>query len=125
MKVKRLKKFPCKLIELCVRYNNQPKYSRSIFYSFNKKDKLYMTSDGNLIFSDIKLKNNANIELTNFRIEPIFLKYVAYKRTSNDYKNELFIHNYNGSEKFYSCNFKNNLIYYVIGYKDLWEKVSE
>lgn len=120
--IKIFAKFPCKLLEMCVRIKGQPKYSKSIFYEFTYPERLYITTDGGLVFTTEKLRKNQILNLKNLKLEPIILKNVCYKRKSNDYKGELFVHNFNGQEKFFTCNFKNNLLYYVIGYKDLWEK---
>ena len=76
---------------------------------------------------ELNIKNIEEFILSdNFRnflmSNTVILKDVRYKRNSTDFKNELFVHTFNGSEKFYTCNLKNNLVYYVLGYKDLWER---
>lgn len=120
--VKIFAKFPCDLLEMSVRIKGQPKFSKSIFYEFNYPERLYITTDGGLLFTDLKLNKGQVVVLKNLKLEPIIVKNVSYKRNSNDFKGDLFRHNFNGSEKFYTCNLKNNLVYYVIGYKDLWKK---
>lgn len=115
-------KFPCDLIEINVRLKKQKKFSKSITYDFSYPERLYITKDGSLLFTTEKLSKNQVIFLKNLKLEPIILKDVRYKRNSFDYKGELFLHNFNGQEKFYTCKFKNNLVYYVIGYKDLWKQ---
>lgn len=115
-------KFPCDLLEINVRLKNQKKFSKSINYEFSYPERLYITKDGGLLFTTEKFRKNQIITLKNLKLEPITLKDVRYKRNSHDFKGELFLHTFNGSEKFYTCNFKNNLVYYVIGYKDLWKK---
>ena len=120
--IKIFAKFPCQLLEISVRFKKQPKFSKSIFYEFNYPERLYITTDGGLLFTTEKLDKGQIVRLKNLKLEPIILKDVKYKRTSSDYKNDLFVHSFNGSEKFYTCNLKNNLVYYVIGYKDLWKR---
>lgn len=121
-KIKIFAKFPCDLLEMNVRLKNQKKFSKSINYDFSFPERLYITKDGGLLFTTELFKKGQVIHLKNLKLEPIILKDVRYKRNSTDYKNELFLHNFNGNEKFYTCNFKNNLVYYVIGYKDLWKQ---
>lgn len=118
-------KFPCDLLEISVRQTDQPKFSKSIFYEFNYPERLYITTDGGLLFTSEKFEKNQILNLKNLVLEDIILKSVKYKRNSTDFKDELFTHNFNGSEKFYTCNFKNNLVYYVIGYRDLWKREVE
>lgn len=115
-------KFPCKLIELNVRLKNQPKFSKNITYEFNYPERLYITKDGGLIFTTISLKRNDILILKNLKLEAIILKDIRYKRTSNDYKGKLFLHNFNGHEKFYTCNLKGYMIYYVSSIKPLWKQ---
>lgn len=123
--IKVFTKFPCQLLEMCVRVQGQPKFSKSIFYEFKFPERLYITADGGLLFTTQKLEKNQIVHLKNLKLEPIILKDVRYKRNSNDYKNELFTHSFNGTEKFYTCNLNKNLVYYVIGYKDLWKREVE
>ena len=115
-------KFPCQLLELNVRLKNQPKFSKSISYEFSYPQRLYITKDGGLIFTTEKLEKNDVLILRNLKLEPIILKDVRYKRTSNDYKNELFLHSFNGHEKFYTCNLEGYMIYYVFSKKPLWKQ---
>lgn len=115
-------KFPCQLLELNVRLKKQPKFSKSISYEFSYPERLYITKDGGLIFTTEKLEKNDVLILRNLKLEPIILKDVRYKRTSNDYKNELFLHSFNGHENFYTCNLEGYMIYYVSSKKPLWKQ---
>lgn len=115
-------KFPCQLLELNVRLKKQPKFSKSISYEFSYPERLYITKDGGLIFTTEKLEKNDVLILRNLKLEPIILKDVRYKRTSSDYKNELFLHSFNGHEKFYTCNLEGYMIYYVSSKKPLWKQ---
>ena len=118
------RKFPCKLLEMKI----QPKMKeglQSIYIDLENTAKLYLTIEGDLIITDIKLKSGEIITLKNLVLRRYKLKDIRYKRTSNDYPNELFLHNFNGKEKFYTCNFKNNLIYFVRGKKPLYEVREE
>lgn len=120
--IKIFAKFPCDLLEMNVRRLGQRKFSKSVSYDFAYPERLYVTYDGGLLFTTEKLRKNQIVNLKNLKLEKIILKDVRYKRNSSDFKNELFVHTFNGSEKFYTCNLKNNLVYYVLGYKDLWER---
>jgi len=115
-------KFPCMLLELNVRLKNQPKFSKSITYDFSYPERLYITKDGGLLFTTEKFAKNQIVELKNLQLEPIILKDIRYKRTSSDYKGELFLHNFNGSEKFYTCFFKGYMVYYISSKKSLWKQ---
>lgn len=118
-------KFPCDLIEICLRHNKQQRFSRSLFIEFENDCRLYMTTEGDLLFTDFIVDKGAVLNLKNLVLRPYIVKFVGYKRNSNDYKNEPFRHNFNGSEKIYTCNFGKNIIYYITGSKRLWKKEVE
>lgn len=118
-------KFPCDLLELSVRRFNQKKFSKSINYEFCFPERLYILADGSLFFTDMKFEKGDKILLKNLKLENIFIKNVKYKRNSTDFKNDFFIHHFNGQEKFYTCNLYGNIVYYIVGYKKLWKKEVE
>lgn len=119
------KKFPCNIIEMTLRRFNQKKFSKSLNFEFSYPYRLYMTKEGNFVITNIKLDNSYKYTLPltkmNYRI-----KSFGYERNSHDYYKEIFKHNFNGSEKLYTCNFDGYVVYYIVGTKSfLWERVIE
>lgn len=116
------KKFPCNIIEMTLRRFNQKKFSKSLNIEFSYPYRLYMTKEGNFVITNIKLENNQKYGFYGVK-ENCYLKSFGYERTSHDYYKELFKHNFNGSEKLYTCNFDGYIVYYIVGTKKhLWEK---
>lgn len=118
------RKLPFNILEMVTRTFNQPKYSRSLSTEFSYPFRFYATKDGNLVISNYNFKKNQKVGFLGNRLKR-YLRYIGYLRKSNDFKNQLFAHNFNGTEKIYTCNFKNYIIYYIAGTKDLWEEVIE
>lgn len=122
-----LSKFPCDLIEIVSRDYNQKKYSRNDVINCNPIfDRLYMTTEGDLIIvQKLRFDKGCILNLKNLKREPTIMKFITYKRNSHDYKNEPFIHHFNGSERIYTCKYLKNVVIYITGYKDLWKKEVE
>lgn len=124
--IKIFAKFPCNLVEICLRHNKQIKFSRSLFIEFDNDSRLYMTTEGDLLFTSFIIDKGVVLNLKNLVLRPYKVISVGYKRNSNDYYKELFKHNFNGSEKIYTCNFNGYIVYYIVGTKNfLWEQVIE
>ena len=117
------KKFPCNLKEMKYKYGIE--YFCD-FVFFTPKTKMYMLVGGDLLISEQKFYKGQIITLRDLKKVNLKIKDTRYIRTSNDYPNEPFIHNFNGKEKFYECKYKNSLNFYITSDTNyLWEDKIE
>ena len=113
------KKFPCNLKEMKYKYGIQNFYA---YLLFTDKSKMYMLVGGDLLIAEQKFYKGQIVNLKDFKKVNLKIKDIRYIRTSNDYPNQPFIHNFNGKEKFYECKYKNALCFYITSDKKyLWE----